>query len=197
MLSVSGGISRLVRPFAVIFRFSGLSPEGIYVLLTGLFCGCPMGAKTCADFLTEKRISPGEARFLFALCNHPSPMFLTGFVYPMFAARIPLSSFVFAIYMPLLLLAIPAYRIYQNASPRHSDVPFSSCNPKFGDASGSVFSLDTAILDSAEILVKIGGYLIFYSILILVIQNTHGIPNPVRLFFSGVLEITTGIRSVS
>lgn len=197
MLSVSGGISRLVRPFAVIFRFSGLSPEGIYVLLTGLFCGCPMGAKTCADFLTEKRISPGEARFLFALCNHPSPMFLTGFVYPMFAAHIPLSSFVFAIYMPLLLLAIPAYRIYQTTSPCHSDVPFSSCNPKFGDASGSVFSLDTAILDSAEILVKIGGYLVFYSILILVIQNTHGIPDPVRLFFSGVLEITTGIRSVS
>ena len=65
MLSVSGGISRLVRPFAVIFRFSGLSPEGIYVLLTGLFCGCPMGAKTCADFLAENRISPGEARFLF------------------------------------------------------------------------------------------------------------------------------------
>lgn len=29
MLSVSGGISRLVRPFAVIFRFSGLSPEDL------------------------------------------------------------------------------------------------------------------------------------------------------------------------
>ena len=197
MLSASQGIFRLVQPLALIFRFSRLSPEGIYVLLTGLFCGCPMGAKTCADFLAEKRISSGEAKFLFALCNHPSPMFLTGFVYPMFASQIPLSSFVFAIYMPLLLLAIPAYWIYQNASPCHSGIPFSSRNPGSGDTSGSAFSPDTAILDSAEILVKIGGYLIFYSILILVIQNIPGIPDPVRLFFSGVLEITTGIRSVS
>ncbi len=68
----------------------------------------------------------------------------------MFAAHTSLSSFVFfMIYMPLLLLAIPAYRIYQNGPPRASitDVPDeASCNrSQFGDASGSVFSLDTAI----------------------------------------------------
>ena len=108
ILSASGGISWLMQPFTVVFRFCGLSADGWYVLLTGLLCGCPMGAKTCADFLAERRLSSSEAKFLFALCNHPSPMFLAGFVYPMFAAQLPLFCFVFAIYTPLLLLAIPA-----------------------------------------------------------------------------------------
>lgn len=213
VLSASGGISWLMRPFTVVFRFLGLSADGWYVLLTGLLCGCPMGAKTCADFLAEGRISAGEAKFLFALCNHPSPMFLAGFVYPMFAAQIPLSYFVLAIYAPLLILAVPAHVIYRapfgskpmqeisstfQQHPALNSASVSSSEPALSDrSSGFALSLDTAILNSAEILVKIGGYLIFYSILILVIRNTPEIPSPVRLFFSGSLEITTGIRAVS
>ena len=133
----------LCSRFAVIFRFQ-VSLRGIYVLLTGLFCGCPMGAKTCADFLTE-RISPGEARFLFALCNHQSPMFLTGFVFPMFAAvsLCPLLSLRSYAASAACHSGIPD--LPKRASfPAITDVPFSSCNPKFGDASiGQMFSLDT------------------------------------------------------
>ena len=63
VLSASGGVQALMRPFPVIFRFAGLSADGWYVLLTGLLCGCPMGAKTCADLYAEGRISSGEAKF--------------------------------------------------------------------------------------------------------------------------------------
>ena len=91
ILSASGGISWLMQPFTVVFRFCGLSADGWYVLLTGLLCGCPMGAKTCADFLAERRLSSSEAKFLFALCNHPSPMFLAG---------LPLSCRFFALSLP-------------------------------------------------------------------------------------------------
>ena len=112
ILSASGGISWLMQPFTVVFRFCGLSADGWYVLLTGLLCGCPMGAKTCADFLAERRLSSSEAKFLFALCNHPSPMFLAGFVYPMFAAQLPLFCFVFAIYILLKLLIINRVQNY-------------------------------------------------------------------------------------
>ena len=213
ILSASGGISWLMQPFTVVFRFCGLSADGWYVLLTGLLCGCPMGAKTCADFLAERRLSSSEAKFLFALCNHPSPMFLAGFVYPMFASQLPLFCFVFAIYTPLLLLAIPAHFIYRapfnpesiqenfGILQQRPTLDFTSAfysKPTRSDkSSSSVLSLDAAILNSAEILVKIGGYLVFYSILILVIRDNPEIPAPVRLFFSGTLEITTGIRTVS
>lgn len=107
-------------------------------------------------------------------------MFLAGFVYPMFAAQLPLLCFVFAIYMPLLLLAIPAHFIYHapfspESIPENSGISqqhptlnsanaFSSKHTRSDKSSSSVLSLDAAILNSAEILVKIGGYLVFYSI---------------------------------
>ena len=47
VLTGSGGISRLMQPFTAVFRFCGLSADGWYVLLTGLLCGCPMGANVC------------------------------------------------------------------------------------------------------------------------------------------------------
>ena len=72
ILSASGGISWLMQPFTVVFRFCGLSADGWYVLLTGLLCGCPMGAKTCADFLAERRRSV----FLF-LCDDSGGKFLS------------------------------------------------------------------------------------------------------------------------
>ena len=215
VLSASGGVQALMRPFPVIFRFAGLSADGWYVLLTGLLCGCPMGAKTCADLYAEGRISSGEAKFLFALCNHPSPMFLAGFVCPMFASQIPLSYFVFSIYAPLLLLAVPASLIYRRehartsfpasftarAQTKYSAITLNAAimtpdDPSVNRLSRPTITLDAAIINSAEILVKIGGYLIFYSILILVVRNTPRIPAPVRLFLCGSLEITTGIRSV-
>lgn len=211
VLSASGGVQALMRPFPVIFRFAGLSADGWYVLLTGLLCGCPMGAKTCADLYAEGRISSGEAKFLFALCNHPSPMFLAGFVCPMFASQVPLSYFVFSIYAPLLLLAVPASLIYRRehvrasfpasitakAQTKHSEIALNAAimnpdAPSVSRLTRPAITLDAAIMNSAEILVKIGGYLIFYSILILVVRNISRIPAPVRLFLCGSLEITTG-----
>lgn len=199
VLSASGGVQALMRPFPVIFRFAGLSADGWYVLLTGLLCGCPMGAKTCADLYAEGRISSGEAKFLFALCNHPSPMFLAGFVCPMFASQVPLSYFVFSIYAPLLLLAVPASLIYRREHARTSfPASFTArAQTKYSAITlNAAITLDAAIMNSAEILVKIGGYLIFYSILILVVRNTPRIPAPVRLFLCGSLDVTTGIRTV-
>jgi len=159
-----------------------------------------MGAKTCADFLCEGRIDSEEACFLFALCNHPSPMFLAGFVYPMFAAQLPLSYFLCSVYGTLLLLSIPAGRIYlpkkgiaAGSTEKKSERTKGSSNPS---ASTSPELFDEAILMSAEILIKIGGYLIFYSILILTIQSTVLLPDPIRLFLCAILEITTGIRTV-
>ena len=143
VLSASGGVQALMRPFPVVFRFAGLSADGWYVLLIGLLCGCPMGAKTCADLYAEGRISSGEAKFLFALCNHPSPMFLAGFVCPMFASQVPLSYFVFSIYAPLLLLAVPASLIYRR---EHARTSFPASFTARAQTKYSAITLNAAIM---------------------------------------------------
>ena len=78
-IAALGGIPILTGPFRPLL--SGvlkLSPQGSFVFMSGLLCGYPMGAKTASDFLNQERISLAEARYLLAVSNHPSPMFVVG-----------------------------------------------------------------------------------------------------------------------
>ena len=95
-IAALGGIPILTGPFRPLL--SGvlkLSPQGSFVFMSGLLCGYPMGAKTASDFLNQERISLAEARYLLAVSNHPSPMFVVGYVAPRLlfpAAGAPLPS---------------------------------------------------------------------------------------------------------
>ena len=74
------GIRLMIAPVRPLLnKVFGLSDPGCYVLITGLLCGYPMGAKTCSEFVEQGMLSPGEGKYLLSVSNHPSPMFLLGF----------------------------------------------------------------------------------------------------------------------
>ena len=74
-------VSQLMRPFSGFFRHVlGLSPEGGYAWLLGLFCGFPMGARLTGDMYRQHRISREEAGYLLTFANQSSPMFLSTYV---------------------------------------------------------------------------------------------------------------------
>ena len=57
------GIRLLTAPMRPVLKgLFGLSDSGCYVLVSGLLCGYPMGAKTCSEFVEEKRISLPEGQ---------------------------------------------------------------------------------------------------------------------------------------
>ena len=167
-----------------------LSENGCYTLISGLLCGCPMGAKTCGDFVREGKLSVQEGRFLMAICNHPSPMFLLGFVCPLFEAGMHPSRLLLSIYLPLLPLAALAKRIYFPGLPSPAS---NGSRPQVQTAP----ALDTAILAAAEILCRIGGYLMLFSIVIVFLRRSPWLPASLRLFLMGAMEMTTGVREVS
>ncbi len=184
-----GGIAQIMRPFyKVLHPLLGLSSEGCYVLISGLLCGYPMGAKTCAEFVNDRQISVNEGRYLMTICNHPSPMFILGYVYPWFTENIPVSILLLSVYAPVIPIAILAKQRY----------PFDKNQSSAGESRGSQIhtsSADEAILSSVEVLCKIGGYLVLFSIAIILIRRFTIIPNPVKLCFIGIMEMTTGIRA--
>ena len=103
IIVVLGGIPILVAPFRPLLgRLFHLSDNGCYVMISGLLCGYPMGAKTCSEFLNQGRISPGEARYLLTISNHPSPMFLLGYVSSGLTASVPMAAILSALYLPIL-----------------------------------------------------------------------------------------------
>ena len=187
----SGGVSLLMKPVRTFLGpWLPLSENGCYTLISGLLCGCPMGAKTCGDFVREGKLSVQEGRFLMAICNHPSPMFLLGFVCPLFEAGMHPSRLLLSIYLPLLPLAALAKRIYFPALPAPAS---SGSRPQIQPAP----ALDTAILAAAEILCRIGGYLMLFSIVIVFLRRAPWLPASLRLFLMGAMEMTTGVREVS
>ncbi len=189
LIVAEGGIDLLVRPlWGLLHPLFSLSIEGCYVLASGLLCGCPVGAKTCADFFKEGRIPMWEARVLLAICNHPSPMFLAGYVCPLLPKEIGIRKVLISVYLPVLILMIAAKRIYFRKETGLEGKTYTEI---------SSVSLDASILSAAELLCKIGGYLIIFSIMIVFLENTTYLPFSLRIFLIGATEITTGIHQIT
>lgn len=190
-----GALPFLMAPFRpVLRRFFHLSEAGGYVLLSGLLCGYPMGAKTASEFLAQGKISPEEARCLWAVSNHPSPMFLLGYVASCLDPQIPLRLVMISLYLPVLPLYMLARKVY--ASGRDAQAPMPSAPPPAGSGPG-VFLLDPVMMNSMEIMVRIGGYIMLFSILAAFIRKLPLLPPLPKALILGLAEITTGIQAVS
>lgn len=208
LIVASGSLSILMAPVRLVFGpLLGLSAEGCYTLLSGLVCGFPMGAKTCADFLSRGQISLKEGKFLMAVCNHASPMFLLGYVYPLFHGNLPLWKLLAAVYGPALLLALPARLLYRNGAPtgrkpkmqgiaEPQEIPGPN-PPSPNQSNPGNLSADEAILSSVEVLCRIGGLLILFSIAVEFLRGARQLPTGLRLFLMGAMEMTTGIRELA
>lgn len=193
MITALGGAQWMMRPFGPLLqKLFGLSPSGAYVLLCGLLCGYPLGAKMCADFLGRGDISKREAACLLAICNHPSPMFLSGYV----RSRLPVpvsTVLLFAgLYFPILPISFAARCFYgkENRFGKPARTGILSPHP-----SGSP-SLEDVIASVCETMVIIGGYIMLFSILVVWIEKFPFGSPAVRAFLTGAAEITTGVNSL-
>ena len=63
----------------------------LFCILTGFFCGFPMGARVCAQSLQQKKISRREASWLLAFINNIGPVYFSGYVLTLFPVRTPLT----------------------------------------------------------------------------------------------------------
>ena len=178
----------LICPFRpVLKRVFKLSDAGCYILVSGFLCGYPMGARTCSDFLDEKRITVKEGRYLLSICNHPSPMFLLGYTASLLPAGVPAWRLLAAVYLPVLFTGWAARKIY-GISGESQSLPVEK---------ETRLSFDESLMDSFEVMVKIGGYIMLFSILVLYITGLP-IKNPQgKAILLGFVEITTGLKALS
>ncbi|MDR1550910.1 MAG: nucleoside recognition protein [Hungatella sp.] len=171
----------------ILHRFFCLSDAGSYTLISGLLCGYPMGARTCSDFMDNKRISEKEGKYLLAICNHPSPMFLLGYAAGGLPPSVPAWLLLACVYLPIFPISIAARSCYGINGPAQS-LPITR---------ESVKSFDDSLMDSCEVMVKIGGYIMLFSILALYITTIPIDLPQYKAIILGFVEITTGIKAVS
>jgi sporulation integral membrane protein YlbJ len=221
-LSITKQISKVFYPiFGKLFH---ISREGCYPIVIGFLSGIPMGAKASADLESERRISTEEAQFLMAMCNNASPMFIIGYIaltqlnlpsikYALFAiiyGSAILGAFIFR----LLHSMVKSNNKVQQAAPLIINKMHQKANSHITNKTSDKVAiaqisesaipvgsfrfemLDGAIMNGFEIVTRIGGYIILFSILAQIMKDTIPSSGVVKALAMGILEITTGISQI-
>lgn len=200
MVVAFNGVSLITKPFLpVLSGFMGLSRQGSFVFITGLLCGYPMGARMDSRFLEEQRIDLREARYLLAVSNHPSPMFILGYLCVQAASLFPENKacppwmFLTALYLPILPLSFLAKKYY------HLPLHPSSARQNTCETVKPAVSFDGYLMDCLETMETIGLYIMIFSIFALYLNafSASVLPCVFRCILLGAVEITTGIQAIS
>ena len=187
-LMLSGGglvvISRIFgRLFSALFA---TSPNGSFAVIAGFLCGYPMGAKVSADLVRSGRISRDEGAYLLSFCNNTSPIFIMNFIVWKTFDREELM-----IPTLLILIGVPAFlslffrRFYLKGRKKFPDL---SDKKKNNVKLLNFEMLDSCLADSFESIVKVGLYIIFFSILI-ALPGKLSAGHPLLAGINGILMI--------
>lgn len=203
LVTALDGVNLLMKPFyPLLHRLLRLSLPGAYVMLCGLLCGYPLGAKMCSDFYREGRISQREAACLLAICNHPSPMFLLGYVRGQLPTAVPAALLLVCLYLPVLPLSLLAGAYYGFPGKDSDTKPLPRPAQNAAEIRGAETrtgkrrSLEDILSSTCETMVLIGGYIMLFSILAAWIRHLRGIPLPVKAILAGAAEITSGVHQI-
>ena len=171
-----------------------LSLTALFILLAGHLCGYPIGAKLISDAYNNKNLTLEESNFLNAVCNQASPAFLNFYVGKyILNGIIPSSSIYIVFYTSTIITIVLMGSIYlSHKKIQHEDVIKSSHNADF-----SIMQLLDNIISSCCItILKIGGYIILFSLINeFILQLFPDSCTFLKVLFSS-LEITSGLSLI-
>lgn len=197
---------KLIHPF--LHKIWGTSANGSYVMLMGMLCGFPMGARVIGELCQAGKLSEKEGSFLLAFCNNIGPIYFISFV----MSTLSLGGN----YVPLLIMyGVPLcygsllYRIqrlisryrYTGSSERERQLlTASGTSLTFHAAelpaqpSPSLFgAIDDSVVSGLIGIAKLGGYMVFFNLLNIMMKPFATLPEHFLAFSNCILEITSGI----
>lgn len=201
-------IGKLLEPIMKpIFNISGV---GAFPCIMGILSGCPVGAKITGDLRITKQISSTDATRIMSLCNNSGPLFMLGtvsigmFKNPSLGLYIILVTYLSALSTGLLFRFYGRTEIVRN-NRRNNLV---NSNKSLGAI------LSDSIMNAMETITKVGGFVIFFSVISSILSITPVMPileyilTPLfsllhiekslyRGILLGIIEITNGIDIIS
>lgn len=195
---ISEQLGKLLSP--LFRRLFSCSASGAYCIFMGFLCGYPMGAKTVKEAYAAGRMNRKEACYLLSFCNNASPMFLSGYVltscFPEHGLAIWQILLLF--YLPPVLMSV-LYRLYlairyhkRKSFQKSVFITSVSGSSSTIDVPGSR-SIDQMIIRSFYTLLKLGGYIILFSILASFSQAVFQACFLLSALLPGIFEMTSGL----
>lgn len=168
--------SRLMAASQLMDRFS---PRACGILM-GFLCGYPMGAVWAATLVKNGQLTRREGQWMLCFCNQPSPMFLSGYLGLQCLAFFPALPLLACAYVPSLAGVLLSLR---STAGRKKEKPLTPL---------TLAAFEACFLESCETLLRIGGYILVFSILAswTSLLPLEALP---RTFLLGLCEMTTGV----
>lgn len=195
LMMAGGGLQMVSRVFGRLFSavFS-TSSNGAFAVMAGFLCGYPMGAKVSADLVRTGKISQDEGAYLLSFCNNTSPVFIMNFIVWKTLGRedLLLPTVAVLILVPVSLSFL-FRRFYLKGRRRFPD----TVKKDRGRKERFSFSvMDSCLSDSFEGIVKVGLYIIFFSVMLCLLTEISS-NNPLVYTLMTTLEITNGIVMIN
>lgn len=191
-LNTTDSIAFILTPLTKFFR---ISQSCGYAISTGLLCGYPIGAKSCADLVKAGKISISEGNYLLSFVNNASPAFLSSYiVVRLLHESIRPSYMFFVCYTSTFVTALILNPIYIQKSIHSDNSPDKQISTS-RTSSDNIFSLDRIFSSSIHTMLKISSYILIFSVLCEFITYIPYIAPKIML--SGLFEITTGTFFIS
>lgn len=192
-LDLTKQFSLILHP--VCHRLFGTSPDGSYIILMGFLCGFPMGARIISELYDSGHICRKEAAYLLSFCNNIGPIYFLSYIIPSLKLDPP--------YFPLCLMyGVPLlYGILLRRLQKLPDFSRVCLRPEAALSAASfeqkaenvLTAIDHSIVSGLVGIAKLGGYMIFFNLLTLVLKPFDRLPDSLCALFRCFLEITSGI----
>ena len=216
-------IGQWMQPLlGILFR---LPSQMLYVIFMGFLCGFPMGAKIVADMLEKEQITRKEGEYLLAFCNNIGPLYMLGYVIPLFGYKnvwqvlglmylVPLGYGIFLRYfshrnlIPMKHSSFTYIKTKHNHSYKSSDSELSACSkePNISHGTNYLSCFQQSLSSAIEQITLLGGCMVFFNCLQIypqiLNQYFHTRPSFTYVsFFSNILcsliEIGGGLKQLS
>lgn len=186
----TGAISYFNYLFYPIYHhFPKLLKSLSYLLIIGFFCGYPMGAKIINDLISSGQMTEDQGKFLMCICNNASPMFISGYVISAtLGDKFPALVFFGFIYLPIVIYFFLMILLHPKL------LMDTSFQPEKSILTSQETSFDSSIMSAFFIIIKIGAYIMLFSILanlLIGIKTSCSLSKAVLIGYS---EVTTGVQ---
>lgn len=174
-------ISHVINPItSKLFKVSGSS---FLAFTMGVIGGYPTGAKLSKQLLDSKSISFVEAQKTFCFANNCGCLFIIGTVGSLFLKSPQLGYFLVFVHILSAFTLLLLFRFYTPTSPILPRHQVSSTTPHAANFSSAFTS---AVQNAMDTIVYVGGYIIFFSVLISILKSSFFTQNILSLLSSSL-----------
>ena len=189
LLMRSGYLDAITRRLRITYPY--------FVLFAGTLFGFPMGAKLTVDLYEQQKLSKEEASVLFIAANQMSPAFVGGYI---LSETLQMPRLIPTTYLILYAPSVCYTVIRLHIQKKHARAKWLSSFESKKSTSGlqmNVAVLDAGIMNSFETMLKLGGYVMLFSVLTAMCRHFLDFFPAVCTIIAAMLEVTGAVSAIN